>query len=62
LDDFTDGKLPCSNSSVPCYNILSIDGSGMKGLVPAVVVDYMENKSYEYALSQGYIVADDYPK
>ncbi len=62
LDDFIKGKLPCSSSEVTCYNILAFDGSGLKGIVPAMVVDYMENKSYEYSLSQGYVNASDYPE
>lgn len=62
LDDFLKNKTPCSNDSTPCYNILAIDGTGMKGIVPAIVVDYMENKSYEYSLQQGYITEADYPK
>lgn len=36
------------------YNILSIDGGGIRGLIPTVVIQKMEAYSYQYADSKGY--------
>jgi patatin-like phospholipase/acyl hydrolase len=32
------------------YNILSLDGGGIRGLITAQVVEYMENMTYRYAM------------
>jgi hypothetical protein len=32
-----------------------MDGGGVKGIIPAVVIDYMERKAYNYSLAQSYI-------
>lgn len=37
------------------YNILSMDGGGIRGIVTATVIQHMEAYGYEYALSQKYI-------
>ena len=47
---------------MPFYNIISIDGGGIRGIIPVIVIDYMENYTYEYALSQGYIEPNDKKK
>ena len=31
------------------WNVLSLDGGGIRGLITAKVVDYMEKASYDYA-------------
>lgn len=31
------------------WNVLSLDGGGIRGLITAKVVDYMESESYRYA-------------
>lgn len=41
------------------WNILSMDGGGIRGLVTAKVVQNMEKYGYTYALSQGYIEERD---
>ena len=37
------------------YNILSIDGGGIRGIIPVQVIDYLETETYKYALEKGYI-------
>ena len=32
------------------YNILSLDGGGIRGLITAKVVDYMEQYAYNYSV------------
>ena len=39
----------------PFKNILSIDGGGIRGIIPVQVIDYLEKETYKYALAQGYI-------
>mmetsp|Transcript_40307 Transcript_40307/g.29717 ORF Transcript_40307/g.29717 Transcript_40307/m.29717 type:complete len:117 (+) Transcript_40307:6-356(+) len=41
------------------YNIIAMDGGGMKGLVSAVALDYMEQYAYNYSREMGY---DQYDK
>ena len=36
------------------FNILSIDGGGIRGLIPAVVLEHMEKDAWDYATSKGY--------
>ena len=40
------------------YNILSIDGGGIKGIIPATCLEKVEKYAYDYATQQGY----DFPK
>ena len=51
----------CDDPEENCLDILSIDGGGVRGLIPTVVVDYMEDYAYNYSLSKGYIKAEDHP-
>lgn len=44
------------------YNILSIDGGGVRGIIPAMVVDYMEREAYKYAISKNYIEKNERQK
>ena len=41
------------------YNVLSCDGGGIRGILPAKVIEYMEVYAYEYAEKQG--LADKIP-
>ena len=36
------------------YNILAVDGGGIRGIIPGVVMKRMEKYAYEYAISKGY--------
>ena len=38
------------------YNILSMDGGGIRGLIPAMVIKHMEEYAYTYAKSKNYVV------
>lgn len=40
------------------YNILSLDGGGIRGIIPAMVIKHMESESYSYAFSKGYDVSE----
>ena len=40
------------------YNILAIDGGGIRGLIPAKAIQYMEKYAFDYCTSKGY----DFPK
>lgn len=49
----THHKLQQGSTPYRRYNILSIDGGGIRGVIPAVLVDYMEKYAFEYALKKG---------
>lgn len=36
------------------YNILAVDGGGIRGLIPAQVIEIMEKYAFQYASEQGY--------
>jgi len=40
----------------PYFNILAMDGGGIRGLIPAVILGKMETYAFEYASSQNYTV------
>jgi patatin-like phospholipase/acyl hydrolase len=47
------------------FNILSIDGGGIRGLIPTQVIMKMEKYAFEYAKEQKYFrvpVHDDHPE
>lgn len=50
--------MALSGVSAEHYNILAMDGGGIRGLIPSVVLQNMEKYAYEYATSKGY----DFPK
>jgi len=37
---------------------LSIDGGGIRGIIPTVLIQYIENESYKYALNHSYVPAN----
>jgi len=37
------------------YNILTADGGGIRGLIPAQVIEHMEKYAFEYATNTSYI-------
>jgi hypothetical protein len=51
----------CSQEGRKCFNILSIDGGGERGIIPTYVVEYMEEYAYEYADDKDYTSSKDYP-
>lgn len=36
------------------YNILAIDGGGIRGIIPGVILDKMEKYAFEYATLKKY--------
>ena len=36
-------------SVINCYNILTIDGGGIRGIIPATCIVHMEMYAYHYA-------------
>ena len=44
--------------AVNAYNILELDGGGIRGMIGCILISHMENKSYEYAVQKKY----DLPK
>lgn len=36
------------------YNILAIDGGGIRGLIPAKAIQFMEKYAFDYCTSKGY--------
>jgi len=38
------------------YNILSMDGGGIRGLIPAVLLQRMEAYAFEYATNKSYTI------
>ena len=54
----TKWKEDAGNNASNPYNILSIEGGGIRGIIPSIVVDYMESHAYKYALEKKYIFKD----
>jgi len=48
LQDIETNGLPSTEIDKP-YNILSIDGGGMRTVISTVVIDHMETEAYNYA-------------
>ena len=38
----------------PMYNILNLCGGGIRGIIPAVVIDHIETYAFEYGLQRNY--------
>lgn len=46
--------LTCFVMAEKHYNILSIDGGGIRGIIPATAIKNMESFAFSYATSKGY--------
>ncbi|CDW84800.1 patatin [Stylonychia lemnae] len=65
-DDASSGSKPAGGSTASDddqpdhkhYNILSIDGGGIRGIIPTVLIQYIETESYAYARNMSYIKED----
>ena len=53
-------KLATADDSI--YNILAIDGGGIRGIITVTCVSRMEEFAYKYAQSQGYTDKPTFPK
>lgn len=47
------------STTTPHYNILSIDGGGIRGIIPTMVIQFMEQEAYKYAVEKKYIQEND---
>ena len=56
------GFISCSSDKTPFYNILSVDGGGLRGIISAQCLDEMERYCWTYAQSQGYDIPKHYNK
>ena len=46
---FASASGPVTSDLGRTWNVLSLDGGGIRGLITAKVVDYMETYAYEYS-------------
>lgn len=46
-------------SAEESYNILAVDGGGIRGLIPGVVLQKMENFAFAYSNEKGYIASTE---
>lgn len=53
---------PIGPEITPKYNILTLDGGNIRGLIPVMVVDYLEKYAYEYGTTNGYLKTEDFPE
>jgi patatin-like phospholipase/acyl hydrolase len=51
---FTGVDAAPKNNTTDYYNILAIDGGGIRGLISAKVLENIETMAYEYAKSKNY--------
>ena len=36
------------------FNVLTVDGGGIRGIIPGTCIELIENFAYDYAISKGY--------
>lgn len=51
-----------TNTTEPYYNILAIDGGGIRGIIPSKVIRKMEDYAYEYVTLKNYTTFKIYNK
>jgi len=49
------------SNAVKHYNILAIDGGGIRGLIPGQVISYIEEEAYKIAEKKGYTNKPKFP-
>ena len=54
--------LKAAKAGESVYNVLAIDGGGIRGIITVTCVSRMEEYAYEYASSQGYTSSPTFPK
>jgi patatin-like phospholipase/acyl hydrolase len=41
-------------TAVSAYNVLTLDGGGIRGMIGCIVIDHMEKEAYKYAENKTY--------
>lgn len=49
----------CSAADEQYYNVLAVDGGGIRGLIPGVILRKIEQYVYTYATEKGYIAGEN---
>lgn len=50
------------SNAVKHYNIVAIDGGGIRGLIPGQVISYIEDEAYKIAEKKGYTSKPSFPQ
>ena len=49
-------------TSLQLYNILSIDGGGIRGLIPGYIIDQLETVAFDHAKYRGFTNSPEFQK